>query len=227
MPKVLECSSVDEFDEINRALGWQTEYRQLKRGSFRARICAVANSEGLLTREDLSGFLEVHAEEPTDTVSILIPFNRPSVAALSPESSALSPSRGQAVAIDVGTEACMQLSRAAGLILRADDELSRSTRENVAELLCRVLAIVAESGSGSGKQQPRLARQTVLRRAVEIIETSLHAVIRVSDLCRRSHVGVRTLERLFAQEFGVSPSGTFWPDASMWRGVGYRRRVLR
>ena len=76
MPDVVECFSVEEFDEINRALGWQTEYRQLKPGGFRAQFCAVENAEGLLTREVLTGCLEVHAEEPVDTVSVLIPTDR-------------------------------------------------------------------------------------------------------------------------------------------------------
>ena len=61
--------------------------------------------------------------------------------------------------------------------------------------------------SGTEKQSApiSLERQRALRLSMEAIRDSDETIWRVSDLCRRTGVGERTLRYAFAENWGISP----------------------
>jgi len=75
MVQDINVSSVDQFDDFNRDLGWDIEYRQLHRGSFRARMWASDAPGALVSREEVTGPLEVWLAEPEDSVALFMPVS--------------------------------------------------------------------------------------------------------------------------------------------------------
>lgn len=72
MPRSAELTSVNDLDDLNQQAGWQAEYRQLRPGQFQAGFCFGSSSGFDLTKEVLTGDLEVLAIDQDDAVSLLI-----------------------------------------------------------------------------------------------------------------------------------------------------------
>ncbi len=73
MTEYLEVFSVDEFDDVNQDIGWQVEYRQLTASPFQARFWTLDSPIGLLTKEQVTGPLEVCAANQEGGVALVIP----------------------------------------------------------------------------------------------------------------------------------------------------------
>jgi len=71
--------------------------------------------------------------------------------------------------------------------------------------LCKLLRNPASRPIG-GDPYRRISKDRVVRRAKDYIQAHLDDDIRVPDLCRYSAVSLRTLERAFKQEIGVTPN---------------------
>lgn len=76
MPGSAELTCVNDLDDLNQQVGWQAEYRQLRPGHFHAQFCFGSSSVFDLTKETLTGALEVLGVDQDDAVSLLI--RRPS-----------------------------------------------------------------------------------------------------------------------------------------------------
>lgn len=83
-------------------------------------------------------------------------------------------------------------------------EAGRLAREEIVSLTSRVL----ESSSGMSRVcmgRPKVTRERVLARALELIRESEGQPLFTSDLCRAAEVSERTLRRTFEEYFGVGP----------------------
>lgn len=74
MADCLKVDSVDEFDDINRDLGYEIEYRPLSGKAFHATMLFDQRNGWLLSRERMTGPVEVYFAEPQGFCSILLPF---------------------------------------------------------------------------------------------------------------------------------------------------------
>ena len=71
--------------------------------------------------------------------------------------------------------------------------------------VCRLLDSPADK-SVPGNAQRRLAKNRIIDRARDYIHAHLSTDIRVPDVCRYSAASLRTLERAFKEELGVTPN---------------------
>ena len=80
------------------------------------------------------------------------------------------------------------------------EALSESVHAVVRSILERLGAPLSE------KQRAPIVKQPCLTSALAYIESQLRQPISMADVCRSTHIGIRTLERLFVKELGVPPS---------------------
>ena len=78
-------------------------------------------------------------------------------------------------------------------------------RERLVTRICGLLHHPASKPIG-GDPYRRVSRDRVIRRAKDYIHAHLADNVRVPDLCRHSGVSLRTLERAFKREIGVTPN---------------------
>lgn len=72
MSGIAELYAINDLDFINQEAGWQAEYRQLSPAPFQARFWFGKSSIFDITKELLTGSLEVMAADQDDAVSLLV-----------------------------------------------------------------------------------------------------------------------------------------------------------
>lgn len=75
------------------------------------------------------------------------------------------------------------------------------------ELEADIYRIVAEclgNGTRDSKASPPM-RLRALRRSIEFIDAHLRDALTICDICRASSTSIRTLQRVFLEELGISP----------------------
>jgi transcriptional regulator GlxA family with amidase domain len=90
------------------------------------------------------------------------------------------------------------------LLAPANREATRE--EEVSSILADIVSIVANLDlARSGRSLHSPAARRALNRAMEYIEAHLSGTIRVASLCRYAGTNIRTLERIFKRELGMTP----------------------
>lgn len=96
--------------------------------------------------------------------------------------------------------------RAMRTALLAPSNREANREEVVARILAELVAVVADHGQTPfGRSLHRATARRALDRAREYIEAHLSGTIRVASMCRYAGTTLRSLERIFARELGMSP----------------------
>lgn len=66
-------SGVEKLDEINQALGWDIEYRQMGKGGFTAEFAALEGGGISLVTEAFNNHLLIHCVPPEGFIGVLLP----------------------------------------------------------------------------------------------------------------------------------------------------------
>lgn len=90
--------------------------------------------------------------------------------------------------------------------IRAPSVREATRDEAASSILADLIAAAFDQGEvQSGHELHRAAARRVLDRAKEYIEAHVDEAIQIASVCRYSGTSLRSLERVFAREMGVSP----------------------
>lgn len=242
--------SLDEFNLVLRASGWDVDFRQLNRGVESASIAALATdrlrilqvhmgnavhqlgappdnylSFGLMATCQRDGRFGRHAFDASTLINFNTPAGLDAVSAggfvgygISLHHSLLEGGYGDRQAEDFWTDS-VALKRINGyadgirqIIERAfacanADASSQGLHFYLQELEAD-LSLALKSAWGAGEEPTRLqlaGRTRVLAAAVEFINTHASEPFTLARLCSEIGTSISTLERVFQEQFGVSP----------------------
>jgi AraC-like DNA-binding protein len=240
-------ASIEQLDEVTHALGWCTEYRQLKPGSFWSSFTVQEGESWFLMEEQTSCTVEVEAPAPegmyvlgltegdpgainglqtsNDHLIVQGPYSEflatlpagmkiPQIGitaelfedishSIAPE---MQVARTNAYTLAVAPGRLASIRQAMRAVLFTPSKSLTAREEAVSRLLADIVTIMSDYNQVSiGHSLHRAAAMRALERAREYIEAHLGEAIRIESLCRYANIPLRSLERTFAREMGVTP----------------------
>ena len=121
-------------------------------------------------------------------------------------SPALLVPRGGASVVATAPGRLAYLRRAMRTALFAPSSVEAAREEAVSRILADVVAVAADHlNDPFGRELHRADARRALNRARDYIEAHLGETIRVASICRYAGTTLRSLERIFAREMGMSP----------------------
>jgi AraC family ethanolamine operon transcriptional activator len=240
-------SSIEQLDEVTHTLGWDTEYRQLKPGTFSSSFKTRESETWFLIEEQSSAHVEVQAPAPDGMYVLAVVEGDPAVVngqtlssnhifvqppvsdlrvilpagikvtqigvaaeqfeeshlAVDPDLSVLSEGV-KTIPTGPGMLASVRQTMREALLAPLSREASRE--EMVSGVLVDILTVASDHCyMPFDRSLHRASAQQSLDKAREYIEAHLGGTIRMECMCHYAGATLRTIERIFAREVGMSP----------------------
>ena len=164
---------------------------------------AIGHDQILIQTSDAN----LQATIPAGTRAVQIGFQaeqaRETINAVAPD---LVAPDGQVRCFDVAPAGAALLRQSMGAALAMPARRQATRDETALNILAEIVKAASDRITASpGRKLHRVANQRALDRAREYIDAHLTEVIRIPDICRYSGAQLRSLERVFAKDLGVTP----------------------
>lgn len=243
----LSFESIEQLDEMTRALSWPTEYRQLEPGSFSSSVHVLEGDSWFLMEEESTCRVEVEGGGPEGMYLLALAEGGPAVVnglsvsdnhlfISSPGSSFLASlppgikvtqmgveadyferaiqsvapgfniPKGGAALFDIKDGKLPGLRRFMRSALYSASGREALRNEAASLVVAELLAVTADHGAvQSNRILSRQSARQAIDKAREYIEEHADEAIKVAPLCKYAGTNIRTLERAFSRELGVTP----------------------
>ncbi len=243
----LSFESIEQLDEMTRALSWPTEYRQLEPGAFSSTVHVLEGDSWFLMEEESNCRVEVESGSPEGMYLFALAEGGPAVvnglgvsenhlfisrpgsgflASLPPGIKVTQMGVGadqvehaiQSVApgfkipkpgaalFDIREGKLPSLRQFMRSALYSPSGREALRNEAASLVVAELLAVSADHGAvQSNRILNRESAQQAIDKAREYIEGHADEAIKVAPLCKYAGTNIRSLERAFSRELGVSP----------------------